>query len=270
MTVDDRHYHYQSLVSEGDRRKFLISSIVSHFLLVTVILVWQFAAPRGPTLTLGGGGGGGNRAIGVGLVEGLPAGQEYFKPPVTLPEPVAAPAAKPADSIIETDRPDDFLKTTQPDRKSATEKPTPPAPAATPAPPGPVSTGEHSPGVRGGTGAGGQGEGSGHGVSIGGAGEGFYDSWYARQVEQRVGSNWLESRMGIQFSGKHRTLIQFTVSPEGRIEDIQIVESTGPEAFERSALRAVRASDPLPPLPVQYRMQRNRVRFVAIFEHPTP
>ena len=73
MTVDDRHYHYQSLVSEGDRRKFLISSIVSHFLLVLIVVIWQFAAPAGPTLTLGGGGGGG-RAIGVGLVEGLPAG----------------------------------------------------------------------------------------------------------------------------------------------------------------------------------------------------
>jgi len=270
MTVDDRHYHYQSLVSEGDRRKFLISSIVSHFLLVSIVLVWQFAAPQGPTLTLGGGGGGGSRVIGVGLVEGLPAGQEYFKPPVQLPELAAALVAKPAAPIAKTDRPDDFITATQPDRKPAAAKPSPPAPAATTAPPGPVSTGDRSPGVRGGTGAGGQGEGSGHGVSIGGAGEGFYDSWYARQVEQRVGSNWLESRMGIQFSGKHRTLIQFAVNPEGRIEDIQIIESTGPEAFERSALRAVRASDPLPPLPVQYRMQRNRIRFVAIFEHPTP
>ena len=269
MTVDDRHYHYQSLVSEGDRRKFLISSIVSHFLMVLIVVIWQFAAPAGPTLTLGGGGGGG-RAIGVGLVEGLPAGQEYFKPPVRLPEPAALPTPKPTEKVVETDRADDFINTTKPDLSRAPDKPSSAAPAITPPPPGPVGTGEQAPGVRGGTGAGGQGEGAGHGVSIGGSGEGFYDSWYARQVEQRVGSNWLESRMGIHFSGKHRTLIQFSVSPEGRIEDIRIVESTGPEAFERSALRAVRASDPLPPLPVQYKMQRNRVRFVAIFEYPTP
>jgi TonB family protein len=269
MTLDDRHYHYQSLVSEGDRRKFVISSIVLHFILLATVLVWQFALPPGQTLTLAGGGGGGP-TIGIGLVAGLPAGQEYFKPPVKAPEPAAEPVPAPAPAS-EQSRPDDFVATAKPDKKPA--PPPPPAatqPAPAPTPPGPVATGEQPTGVRGGTGQGGQGAGAAGGVSVGGAGEGFFDSWYARQVEQRVGSNWLESRMGIQFKGKHRTLIQFSVSPEGRIEDVQIVESTGPDAFERAALRAVRASDPLPPLPVQYRMQRNRVRFVAIFEYPTP
>jgi TonB family protein len=273
MNSPEYDYHYRSLVSAGDARKFAIASIVFHFFLAALFLTWGWWAPEGATLKLGGGDGGGS-PIGVGLVANLPAGPELFKPLARAPEPAAQPVKAPPP--LETPSKDEFAqvsKKTPPQPPPA--KPAPPQPAAPeakPAPPAPIGTAESTPGVRGGTGpaAGEGGEGSGQGVSIGGGGEGFYDSWYARQVEQRVGSNWLKSRMGIQFSGHQRVTIEFTVGPDGHIGDIKILETTGAEAFNRSALRAVQASDPLPPLPNQYKIQGNRIRFVAIFEYPTP
>jgi TonB family protein len=246
MTSPEHYYHYRSLVSAGDGRKFAIASILFHFSLAALFLTWGWWSPEGATLKMGGGGGGGT-PIGVGLVSSLPAGPELFKPLFRPPEPVAQPvkAAPPP----ETPAKDDFqqaAKNAQKPVKPKATKPAPPQPAAKKeaptAPPGP----------------------------IGGGGEGFYDSWYARQVEQRVGSNWLKSRMGIQFSGHQKVVIEFTVGPDGHIGDVKIQETTGAEAFNRSALRAVQASDPLPPLPNQYKIQGNRIRFVAIFEYPTP
>ncbi len=276
MTSPEHYYHYRSLVSAGDGRKFAIASILFHFFLAALFLTWGWWTPEGGTLKLGGGGGGGGTPIGVGLVSSLPAGPELFKPLFRAPEPVAQPvkSAPPP----ETPAKDDFQQAAKNTQKPVKPKDTTPAPPqpeakkdAPPAPPGPIGTADSAPGVRGGTGpAAGSGEGTGHGVSIGGGGEGFYDSWYARQVEQRVGSNWLKSRMGIQFSGHQKVVIEFTVGPDGRIGDVKILETTGAEAFNRSALRAVQASDPLPPLPNQYRIQGNRIRFVAIFEYPTP
>lgn len=279
-----RYYHYVSLVSEGDGRKFVIWSIVFHFALAALLILGGRLFIDDSAVMLKGGGGLGP-TIGVGLVGALPAGTEYYKPPVKPIEsttaPVETPKPKAEKPPAEEPPPkaDDFKeatskptpekpKETPPEKpaESTERKPAPPPAAASESPR--IGTAEKPAGVVGGQAENGAGtSGNGHGVSIGGAGDGFFDSWYARQVEQRVSRNWLQARMGIQYSGHHRVVIQFDVTAAGRIENIEILKSTGPEAFERSAIRAVRASDPLPPLPNQYRMMK-RIRFVAIFEYP--
>jgi len=268
------HYHYRSMVSPGDKRKFTIASIIFHFTLAAVLFFGSRWIPYGPAVGLRAGGMGGGPAIGVGLVADLPAGMDYFKPPVKTPEPVApeVPAvAQPAPPAKDDFLPKEDKKTpAKPEPKAvpkAEAKPAQPPPADKSAT---VATGDKSYGIVGGKGTGGVGEGSGQGVSIGSGSGDFYDSWYARQVEQRVSGNWLKSRMGAQFSGRHRAVVQFSVTPDGQIVEITTLENNGPEAFLRSALRAVHASDPLPPLPIKYKMQGNKVRFVAIFEYPTP
>lgn len=270
MNGQNPSYRYHSLVSEGDNRKFAIWSILFHCLIGVALIGLSLFSLPGSVVSLQGGAGGAT-TIGVGLVAGLPAGEDFFKPPVQPIEPAAEPAPSVSPAITPPS-PADF-KTSTPKPEKMNPKPESTSPSPDKPAPAPIGTADTSRGVRGGTGApgaGSEGGGQGHGVSIGGTGEGFFDSWYARQVEQRVSGNWLKSRMGIQFAGRHRVVIQFDVAQEGNIEDVTVVQSTGPEAFERSALRAVTASSPLPPLPVQYKIQRNRVRFTAIFEYPTP
>lgn len=91
------------------------------------------------------------------------------------------------------------------------------------------------------------------------------DSWYVRQVEQRVGQNWLKTSLG-QLSRTVHTVISFEISSNGSIENIQIEQKSGIRSVDLAAERAVRASGPLPPLPFEFRQRR--VKFVAHFEYP--
>jgi len=270
MTREERIYYYRSLVSTGDGRKFVIGSILFHFLLFIIIIGGNMLFSSETVVSLRGGGGSGP-TIGVGLVEELPRGDEYYKPPVTPIERVAPKIEKPP--AIEPEPQKDDFQEDSPAPAPESSKDKNDVPETEPDYSSKIGTAEKPTGVMSGKGAPGEGTtggGGGHGVSVGGTEDGFLDSWYARQVEQRVSRNWLKSRMGIHYSRKHRVVIQFSVSPDGRISDITILQSTGPVAFERSAIRAVKASDPLPPLPNRYRIQTNRIRFVAVFEYPIP
>lgn len=278
MKEPESFYHYRSMVSAGDNRKFLIVSILVHFILIYLILAADLLPNPGAVRSFRQGGGGSPSIIGAGLVSGLPKGEEYYKPPVIPLQPAMKVPAEPPPA---PPRPDDFQKT-PPEKPKTPVKPPPakPEPPVAPSTPPPAETKTATGGVRSGTGDGpagqesqggtGGGSGGGHGVSVGaGSGNPLFDSWYARQVEQRLGANWLKSRMGIQFTGRHRVVVQFEVAPDGKLQNTKIIETTGPEAFERSALRAVQASNPLPPPPSQYTMQKDRLLFTAIFEYPT-
>ncbi len=91
------------------------------------------------------------------------------------------------------------------------------------------------------------------------------DSWYVRQVEQRVGQNWLRTSLG-QLAKPVQTVISFEIQSNGNIENINIEQNSGIRSVDLAAERAVRASGPLPPLPIDFRQRR--VKFVAHFEYP--
>jgi colicin import membrane protein len=118
-----------------------------------------------------------------------------------------------------------------------------------------------------GSGGSGGGFGSGQGVSIGsGTGEqDGIDSWYIRQVEQRVGQNWLQTSLG-NLSRRVETVATFVVRSNGQIENIQLQQRSGISSVDRAVMRAIQASNPLPPLPYEFR--GGSVRFQAVFEYP--
>lgn len=107
---------------------------------------------------------------------------------------------------------------------------------------------------------------SGTGLRIGsGGGTGGVAGWYVRQLEQRIAQNWLRASLG-DLSERVLTRMSFTVGPAGQIQDIRLLQSSGNQAVDRAAQRALLASSPLPPLPVELRSRR--VEFVAHFEYP--
>jgi periplasmic protein TonB len=133
----------------------------------------------------------------------------------------------------------------------------PPKPAEPPAPrqetPSPA---EEPPagGPEGGTGP--------HGISLGGAStaggipsigsSAFPYDYYRGSLVALLQSNW---RRPVAPEGLGTTLtcrVQFTILKSGIIQDPHLAVSSGNEALDRSALRAVYDSNPLPPLPFQY------------------
>lgn len=146
------------------------------------------------------------------------------------PVPTAAPTAVPrVPKRTETSR--DAMPTMDSKRK--------PAPTA---PPGPASDGEISNG----------------GLSLGGKPTGgsepsvpsdFQFTYYLQRMLALIESRWYEPPVPQGTSARAR----FTIETSGRIRGIVLESSSGNSAFDRAVLRALYATNPLPPLPPAYR-----------------
>lgn len=129
-----------------------------------------------------------------------------------------------------------------------------------------------------GTGSG-QGIGSGLRVGIGtGSGEGggsgyasqiglsnFPFTYYLQILMDRVSANWFTSLVDPGISGNFQVVVYFRIFRDGQISDLKIEHSSGINTLDKSALRAIYASVPFPPLPREYENEYLGVHL--IFEH---
>ena len=246
-----------------------LASIVLHGLLLGFFLIASFLMPRtAPFMNgTGPGGGGGGDSYTVGVADDPGGGAGLFKP-ATTPQPPALPVeratkieAKKEDAKA-VPLPDTLVSRT---KKKAAEDSTKSQKAI------PASASSQIPAVaakgtgRSGSGAGGtgMGAGGGDGVSIGSGSGGWGDSWYARTVEARVGGNWAKP-IGIQ--QRIEIIYSFIVGDNGRIDNITLEKSSGNDALDLTAERAIRASNPLSSPPPDLRGKL--LKFVAQFVYP--
>lgn len=101
MSVEARTYRYETLVDQGRARRTLVLSLTLHGLVFATVIFWPYLSTlfgwkSGTDAVLdaagGGGGGGLGDSIGVELTGGLPAGDDFTKPPL---KPLEAPAYVP-------------------------------------------------------------------------------------------------------------------------------------------------------------------------------
>lgn len=265
-TILSPHVQKESL-----RPPFLLS-ILGHALLFLLCLVSVDLFPEVEVISIGtgpGGGQGGN-FVSVGLAADPSGGEGMYKPALTT-RPAAAPPVERKPEVA----PDQPSKEVFQEKASAKEKKkakaaqrneslkkkesheSPQLPRE--ADPGSGGPGGASSGLGGGFGGG-------QGVRIGaGSGEGQIDSWYARQVEQRIGNNWLSTSLG-HLGRRVETIVSFEIRADGRIDKVQLERESGIRTVDLAAQRAIRVSSPLPPLPRSFRGRR--VRFVTHFRYP--
>ena len=99
------------------------------------------------------------------------------------------------------------------------------------------------------------------GVAIG---EGAFGERYGRYVEsitRRISENWLQSMIAANVRQAPRIWVSFDILRDGTIANEQIEESSGIPSLDRSAMRAIFASNPLAPLPRDFRGRSVGVRF---------
>jgi protein TonB len=91
------------------------------------------------------------------------------------------------------------------------------------------------------------------GVALG-AGNAFGQryAYYVAAMRARISANWLLSMVSPGIVSAPRVYLTFQIARDGTINDVQITQSSGIPEVDRSALRAVLASNPLPPLPSDY------------------
>ncbi len=158
--------------------------------------------------------------------------------PVPRPKPTAAAAATPVPRPTAAPQP--------PPSEEAMPAPTPrPAPAATsvPEPEGPPGDREGGHGVSKGLSLG-----EGTGSRIPGIPSDFQFTYYIERMLALIESRWYKPVAG----AGTRAQVRFRILANGRVEDIVLEQASGNPSFDRAALRALYAANPLPPLPPAY------------------
>lgn len=79
---------------------------------------------------------------------------------------------------------------------------------------------------------------------------------YARQVQERVQSNWRIPEAQEILRQKGWVSIHFVVHKDGQVTDLAVVRPSGIPSYDQAAVNALRTSSPLPPLPAEVTVQQ--------------
>ncbi|MCD6418994.1 TonB C-terminal domain-containing protein [bacterium] len=93
-------------------------------------------------------------------------------------------------------------------------------------------------------------------------GQNFSDDFYLNLIMTKIANNWLNPLRG---GRKMSVTIYFRIQKNGTVSDVKVEKKSGNSLLDQSALRAVLASSPLPPLPESYSGDFLGVHFE--FEH---
>ncbi len=85
--------------------------------------------------------------------------------------------------------------------------------------------------------------------------------WYVTALRGRISNNWLQGTVDPNIRVAPRVYVTFEILRDGQVVNAQLTASSGVSSLDRSALRAVYDSSPMPPLPSDYRGSSVAVEF---------
>ena len=96
----------------------------------------------------------------------------------------------------------------------------------------------------------------------------FEFTYYLVLIRNKIASNWTPPS-GLTTSGQPiRSVVYFKVGRGGELSDVRLETGSGIDFFDRSALRAVLLSDPMPPLPLGFSRGELGIHFGFQWESP--
>lgn len=191
----------------------------------------------------------------VRVVSPAALGRPQAAPAPPVPAPVAEPLPEPAKArpVIEkkaTEKIEPSPKA-MPLPKAAKAKPTPPKAAAPGKPAGPAVDLPSAPGLPSGS-SGGSGAALSFGADVAAFDADFPFSYYVQQLVSLIGANWFRPDAP---DGSLCT-VSFRIQRSGQVTDVKVESESGASYYDRAAVRAVYAANPLPPLPTDYRNEQ--------------
>ena len=216
------------------RAAVLLSTIVHLALIAALLVVRPPAAPILP----------GPDVVQVALLDAsdLSAATAPAVPPAPAPKNETPPPAEPDGVRIEKQK-KKAVKPEPPKPEETKQEPEAPPPPVAPEPPPGTPRVTLPMAAIGGAGLKGQ-------VAV--DGQQFEFAYYLALIRNRIGQAW-EPPAGLATGGAPvRAVVYFRIQRDGRVTGTRLESGSGAEFFDRSALRAVQLSDPMPPLPLGY------------------
>ena len=92
---------------------------------------------------------------------------------------------------------------------------------------------------------------------------------YLKRILAIVRRNWFAViPESARFGRRGRTMIQFSISKDGRVPKLIISGPSGTEALDRAAVAGISASNPFPPLPAEFKGEVVRLQFGFSYNMP--
>lgn len=101
----------------------------------------------------------------------------------------------------------------------------------------------------------------GFGFTGGGGDFGSRFSWYVQAVQRKVSENWLKYEIDPTIREANRVYLTFDIARDGHPGNVQIEQSSGVPALDRSAVYAIQRIDTFGPLPGEYSGSKVSVEF---------
>lgn len=79
----------------------------------------------------------------------------------------------------------------------------------------------------------------------------FEFAYYLKAIRRKIASKW-NPPVEVAANGETTGVVRFRILRSGEVMEISVWEPSGMTVFDQSALRAVQAAGPLPPLPPEY------------------
>jgi len=80
----------------------------------------------------------------------------------------------------------------------------------------------------------------------------FPFAFYVDQMLTLIGANWLKPEV----TEGTAAVVAFSIQRDGRITDVKLITPSGLGVYDRAAVRAIYAANPLPPLPPEFQGER--------------
>lgn len=96
----------------------------------------------------------------------------------------------------------------------------------------------------------------------------FEFTYYLVLVRNRIAANWAPPAGLMTQGNRVRAVVAFRIGRGGALTAVRMEQASGMEFFDRSALRAIVLSDPLPPLPLGFTAPELGIHFGFDWEAP--
>ncbi|MBM3759209.1 MAG: energy transducer TonB [Acidobacteria bacterium] len=85
--------------------------------------------------------------------------------------------------------------------------------------------------------------------------------WYEKLIRERVAQRWNTQDVDMRLRTAPTCIITFAIAKDGNISNVKIIQSSGNYALDQSVERAVRDSNPMPPLPQGFEKNSANIEF---------
>lgn len=224
----------------------LFASVIAHIIALVVFIAAPGLMPRAKREPFGGPGFGGLDVMTVdfrlgesGKQRQEPAPPRYISKVKEEEEPLESKTSLPDPNKKKKEEPTATSTLNQPQRKTE----------------GPFGAGKETktePRKSGKYGLGALGEGGGTGAFGTGTGAPFPFPWYIETVTAKIEINWAKPYITDTTPREYISVVYFVITRTGQVRQVQVEQSSGIAALDRSAESAILGAVPFPPLPTQW------------------